>query len=92
MKLEMVPPVAIRSSAVKSVEASERVKESVAVSAALRVETLVAIATVGRRVSTLRVMVLLVSAPSLLVLPAASEKVPEAMEMMPSAVLPAAGV
>ena len=47
---------------------------------------------VGARVSTLRETVLLASPPSLLVLPAASEKVPEAMEMMPSAVLPAAGV
>ena len=47
-KLEMVPPVAIRSAALKSVEASERVKVRDAVSAALRELRLVAIAIVGR--------------------------------------------
>ena len=43
-------------------------------------------------VSTVRVTVLLASAPSLLVLPAASEKVAEATEMSPLAVLTAVGV
>ena len=63
-KLERVPPVALTSAAVKSVDASERVKVSDAVSPALRVETLLEIAIVGRMVSTVRVTVLFASAPS----------------------------
>ena len=88
----MVPPVALTSAAVKFVEASERVKEMVAVSAALRAETLLEMAIVGRMVSTVRVTELLASAPSLLVLPAASEKVAEATEITPLVVLLAVGV
>ena len=64
----------------------------VAVSPALRVVTLLVMAIVGRMVSTLRVKELLVSAPSLLVLPAASEKVLEATEITPLAVELVAGV
>ena len=44
------------------------------------------------RVSTVRVTVLLASAPSLLVLPAASVKVLDATEITPLAVLSAVGV
>ena len=50
-KLERVPPVTLMSAEVKSVEASERVKVRVAVSPALRVETLLEMAIVGRIVS-----------------------------------------
>ena len=49
-------------------------------------------ARVGARVSTVRVSVLLASAPSLLVLPAASVKVQLATEITPLAVLFAMGV
>ena len=91
-KLERVPPVAVTSPTTKLVEASERVKEMVAVSPALRELTLLVMAIVGRMVSTVRVTVLFASAPSLLVLPAASEKVLEATEMTPLVVLLAVGV
>ena len=64
----------------------------VAVSPALRELTLLEMAIVGRMVSTVRVTELLASAPSLLVLPAASEKVPEATEITPLVVLLAVGV
>ena len=87
-----MPPVAVTSSAAKLVEASERVKVMVAVSPALRVETLLEMEIVGRMVSTVRVTVLFASAPSLLVLPAASEKVLDATEMTPLVVLLAVGV
>ena len=63
-KLERVPPVALTSVEVKFVEASERVKVSVAVSPALRVLTLLEMAIDGRRVSTVRVTLLSASAPS----------------------------
>ena len=78
--------MALTSAEVKSVEASESVKVSDAVSPALRVVTSLEIAIVGRIVSTVKVTVLLASAPSLLVLPAASAKVLEATEMTPFAV------
>ena len=84
--------MALTSATVKSVEASERVKVMVAVSPAFRAVTLLEMAIVGRMVSTVRVTELLASAPSLLVLPAASEKVPEATEITPLAVLSAVGV
>ena len=54
-KLERVPPVALTSAEVKSVEASERVKVRVAVSPALRVETLLEMAIVGATVSMVTV-------------------------------------
>ena len=91
-KLLSVPPVAATSAEVKVMEASERVKVIVAVSPALRALTLLEMATVGRMVSTVRVTVLLASAPSLLVLPAASLKVPDATEITPLVVLFAVGV
>ena len=47
--------MALTSAAVKFVEASERVKVSEAVSPALRVETLLEMAIVGRIVSTVTV-------------------------------------
>jgi hypothetical protein len=47
VKLEMEPPVQLTFAAVKSVEASERVKVIVADSPALRAETLLEIARVG---------------------------------------------
>ena len=55
VKLERVPPVALTSSEVKFVEASESVKVRVAVSPALRVETLLVMAIVGRMVSRVAV-------------------------------------
>ena len=82
----------LTSAEVKSVEASERVKVIVAVSPALRVETLLVIAIVGRIVSTVRVTVLLASPPSLLALPAASAKAAEATEITPFAVELVVGV
>ena len=91
-KPERDPPETEMSAAVKLVEASESVKVSVAVSPALRDVTSDETATVGLTVSTERVRELLVSEPSWLVLPAASEKASDAMEMTPSLVLSFVGV
>ena len=92
VQLERVPPETETSPSVKSVDASESVKVSVAVSPALRDDTSDETATVGLTVSTERVRELLASEPSWLVLPAASEKASDAMEMTPSVVLPVLGV
>ena len=75
-------------------EASERVKVTVVVSPAFKESSssFSVMAMVGLMVSTLKVTELLASEPSLLVLPAASEKVPSAMEMTPLAVLLLVGV
>ena len=91
-KLEIVPPETERSLATKLVDASEREKERVAVSPAFREATSELTAMVGRRVSTVRVTELLASAPSRLLLPAASENLELATEMTPSVVLSAVGV
>ena len=91
-KSERDPPETVISDSVKSEDASESVKVSVAVSPALRDETSDETATVGLTVSTESVRVLLESEPSWLVLPAASEKASDAMEMTPSLVLLFVGV
>ena len=91
-KPERVPPETEMSEAVKLVEALEREKERVAVSPAFKEETSDVMAMVGRMVSMERVSELLESDPSVLVLPAESEKTPEATEMTPSEVLPVSGV
>ena len=70
VQLERDPPETVTSDSTKSVEASERVNVSTAVSPAFKEETSELMAIVGLTVSTLRVTVLLASAPSLLVLPA----------------------
>ena len=73
-------------------EASERVNVSTAVSPAFKEETSELMAMVGLTVSTERVTVLLLSEPSVLVLPAESENLEEATEIRPLAVLSAVGV
>ena len=84
MKLESVPPETLMSAAVKVVEASEREKEMVADSPALREGLSLAIAMVGLTVSTVMETELLASLPSALKLPAASENVLLATEMLPA--------
>ena len=73
-------------------DASEREKERVAVSPALREEESEVRAMVGLMVSTERVSELLESEPSVLELPAESENVELATEITPSVVLSAVGV
>ena len=92
VQLERVPPETETSVSVKSEDASESVKVSVAVSPVLREEESEVRAMVGLTVSTERVRELLGSEPSWLVLPAASEKASDAMEMTPSVVLSVLGV
>ena len=91
-KSERVPPETETSEAVKSVEASEREKERVAVSPALREEESEVRAMVGLTVSMESVSELLESEPSRLRWPNEFEKVPDATEITASAVLPASGV
>ena len=91
-KSERVPPETETSEAVKSVDASEREKERVAVSPALREEESEVRAMVGLTVSTESVSELLESEPSVLELPDESEKAADATEITASAVLPASGV
>ena len=91
-KSERVPPETETSEAVKSVDASEREKERVAVSPALREEVSEVRAMVGLTVSMERVSELLESEPSVLELPNEFEKVPDATEMSASVVLSAVGV
>ena len=73
-------------------EASERVNVNTAVSSAFKEETSELMAMEGLTVSTERVTVLLLSEPSVLVLPAASVNLDEATEIRPLAVLSAVGV
>ena len=80
------------SSAVKFEEDSERVKVSEAVSPALSEARSEVREIEGLVVSMERLRELSRSRSSVLVLPAKSEKVPLAMEMIPSAVLSALGV
>ena len=91
-KLERLPPETEISDSMKSEQDSERVNVRVAVSPALREETSVLTAMVGLTVSTERVTVLLLSEPSLLVLPAESENLEEATEITPLLMLSAVGV
>ena len=91
-QLESDPPDTETSSTVKSVDDSESVKESVAVSPALREEESEVRAMVGLTVSIVRVSELLESEPSVLELPDESEKAPDATEITPSAVLSVLGV
>ena len=92
VQLDRDPPDTATSDSMKSLEASESVNVSVAVSLFLRELTSEISAMVGLTVSMERVSELLESAPSVLVLPAESEKTPEATEMRPSVVLLASGV
>ena len=76
----------------KSLEDSVRVKVMAAVSPALRVETSEESAILGRTVSTVRVTVLLDSAPSWLLLLDESENLLLSTWMTPLVVLSASGV
>ena len=91
-KSERDPPETEMSAVVKLVEASERVKVSVAVSPVLREEESEVRAMVGLTVSMERLSELLESEPSVLELPDESEKAADATEMSASVVLPAVGV
>ena len=91
-KSERVPPETETSEAVKSVDASEREKERVAVSPALREEASEVRAMVGLTVSMESVSELLESEPSVLELPDESEKAADVTEITASAVLPVSGV
>ena len=91
-KSEREPPETETSEAVKSVDASEREKERLAVSPALREEESEVRAMVGLTVSMESVSELLESEPSVLELPDESEKAADATEMSASVVLSAVGV
>ena len=90
-KLLMEPPLAVTSSTVKSVEASDKVKVMVAVSPTPSSSLFVVIATVGGVVSL--VSTVMETEPALvLALPAASVNLLESTETTPSVVLLAVGV
>ena len=91
-KLDNDPPETLISPSIKSLAASERVKVTVVVSPAFNDEASDVIAIVGLTVSTDKVKVLLLSDPSALVLPAASENFDEATLITPFVVLSAVGV
>ena len=91
-KLLKVPPVAETSVEIKSVAVSLKVNARLAVSPAFRADCADVMAMVGNTVSTVNVLVLLASDPSLLLLPAASLKVPLATLTTPLVVLLAVGV
>ena len=87
----MEPPLAVTSSTVKSVEASDKVKVMVAVSPTPSSSLFVVIATVGGVVSL--VSTVMETEPALvLALPAASVNLLESTETTPSVVLLAVGV
>ena len=90
--METVPPETVRSDSAKSVEDSERVKLREAVSPAFNEETSELTAMVGLTLSTERVTELLLSLPSLLLLPAESENFELATEITPLVVLSSVGV
>ena len=92
VQLESEPPATATSDWKKSEAASERVKVSVAVSPLLRDETSDVTAIVGLMASTVRMMELLKSKPSRLVLPAESENLELATEITPLLVLSSVGV
>ena len=91
-KSEREPPETATSASTKSVDASEREKERVAVSPALREEESEVRAMVGLTVSMESVSELLESEPSVLELPDELEKAADATEMSASVVLSAVGV
>ncbi len=84
----MLPPVVLISSAVKSVDDSDRVIVNVAVSPTFNLETSEAMLIVGSTVSTVRVTVLETS----LLFPAASVNFGEETLITPSALLLSVGV
>ena len=96
LKLESVPPETVTSPTTKLEDDSLNVNVMVAVCEADRLVALDETAMVGAVVSatvlTVMVTVLLVSDPSALTLPAASENTPFAMLTVPVAVLLAVGV
>ena len=97
VQLERVPPETVMSDSVKFEEGSESVKVRLAVLPALRDVRSELMAMVGGVVSVVVVSIesvseLLLWLPSSLVLPAASEKTPEATEITPSVVLLVLGV
>ena len=85
----MLPPVAVISFAVKSVDASDRVIVNVALSPTFNAVTSEVILIVGSTVSTERVTVL---EAALFVLPAASLNVGEETLITPSVLLSSSGV
>ena len=91
-KLESVPPETVTSDSMKSLDDSESVNVSAAVSPAFKEVTSELMAIVGLTVSTVRVTVLLLSEPSLLTIPAALENFVDATEITPFVVLSAVGV
>ena len=91
-KSDNSPPETLISSSIKSVDASERVKVTVVVSPAFNDEAEDVIAIVGLTVSIDKVKLLLLSDPSVFVLPAESENLFEATLIMPSVVLSSEGV
>ncbi len=96
LKLDSVPPETVTSPTAKLDEDSLKVNVMVAVCEAVRLVALDETAMVGAVVSatvlTVMVTVLLVSEPSALTLPAASENTPFAMLITPLVVLLAVGV
>ena len=92
VKVPILPPLTLISSATKSVAASERVKVTVVVSPAFNDDAADVIAIVGLTVSIERVRVLLLSDPSAFALPAESENLFEATLITPSVVLSAVGI
>ena len=97
LKLDSVPPETVTSPTTKLEDDSLNMKVMMAVCEAVRLVELEVTAIVGAIVSagtvlTVMVTVLLVSEPSALTLPAASEKTPFAMLITPLVVLLAVGV
>ena len=91
-KLDNEPPETLISSSTKSVADSERVNVNVVVCPAFNEDTADVITIVGLTVSTDKVMVLLLSDPSVFALPSALENLFEATLITPSVVLSAVGV
>ena len=91
-KLESAPPETAMSDSMKSLDVSESVNVSTAVSPAFKEVTSELMATVGLTVSTVRVTLLSESEPSLLAVPAALVNFADATEITPLVVLFAVGV
>ena len=89
VKLVTVPSIKVRSSTVKSVDGSLRVKVIAAVSPALRAALLLVIDTVGATVS---ILIDVASAPAVFPFPTESLKTLAATEIDPGAVELAVGV
>ena len=92
VQLEREPPETETSVSTKLLDASEREKERVAVSPAWSEAVSELRAMVGLRASIVRVSELLRSAPSVLLLPAASVNLADVTAISASVVLLAAGV